>query len=390
MRKTEKKRFINALVFAAAVIIIYGVITNLRFVGSMATKAVAIFAPLFIGIFFALILYKPMTAIYKLFLKLKAKSKAKRKLSDTALRNISLTITLVLALVIIYFVGNSVVPQIVLSFKSIFESMDTYYPKALEYIRNLGFDTTEIENLIAEIDFASIWKQIWKTVTDNANEILDTAVGAISGIAMVITSLVSATIFSIYLLANSENLKRQIGKVLDAYLKPELAARIKRIGMLIIRTFLNFFSGQCLEAVILGTLFFIAMNIFGFPYATVVSVITGFTAMIPYVGAFIGCAVGAVLIFMQSPMRALLFIVMFLIIQQLENNLIYPRVVGTAVNLPAMWTFTAIIIGGSVGGVVGMIIFIPITSVLYTLLKNDVNYRLEKKKQEEEEQHPPV
>lgn len=167
--------------------------------------------------------------------------------------------------------------------------------------------------------------------------------------------------------------------MLLAYFKPKTAEKIKSVGMLTVTTFLNFFSGQCLEAVILGIIFFIAMSIFGFPFATVISVIIALTAIIPYVGAFLGCAVGVILIFMQDPMKALLFIVMFLVIQQLENNLIYPRVVGTSVNLPAIWTFTALIVGGALFGVVGMLFFIPLTSVLYTLLKNDVNYRIKKK-----------
>jgi predicted PurR-regulated permease PerM len=122
------------------------------------------------------------------------------------------------------------------------------------------------------------------------------------------------------------------------------------------------------------------MTVFGFPYAPVISVVIGVTAFIPYVGAFIGCIVGVLLIMMVSPMRALIFVVMFLIIQQLENNLIYPRVVGGSIGLPAMWTFAALIIGGAVYGVVGMLVFIPLASIIYTLVKNDVSARLKAKK----------
>ncbi len=379
MKTNSNKRFFKALLFAACVIIIYGVITNISSFGDVLMKFVALFSPLLIGILFSLILYKPMMAIYRLFSKLNDKSKAKRKPSQKLIKSISLALTVILALLVLYFVGNSVIPQIINSFKSIFVSVEIYYPQALEYLADLGFDTAEIEKFVNELNFEQIIKTVWKTLTDNANTILNTAVGAISGIAMVVTTFVSALILSIYILSNCDTLKRQAGKLVKAYFKPKTAEKISSIGTLTVKTFLNFFSGQCLEAVILGTIFFIAMSIFGFPYEVVTSVIIAFTAMIPYVGAFIGCGVGALLIFMQSPLKALFFIIMFLVIQQLENNLIYPRVVGTAVNLPAMWTFVAILVGGAVFGVVGMIVFIPLTSILYTLLKNDVNARIKKK-----------
>ncbi len=381
MKNNSTKRFLRALLFAACVIIIYGLITNIESLTGILMKMFTLFSPVFIGILFALILYKPMMAFDRVFSKLNSKSKAKRKPSPAFIRTVSLTLTIILALLVLYFVGNSVIPEIITSFKNIFDSVDIYYPQALKYLSDLGFDTAEIEKFVNELNFEQILKTVWKTFTDNANTIINTAAGAISGIAMVVTTFVSALILSIYLLANCDTLKRQSGKLIRAYFKPNTARHIGNVGMLTLKTFLNFFSGQCLEAIILGTIFFIAMTVFGFPYAIVTSVIIAFTAMIPYVGAFIGCAVGALLIFMQNPIRALLFIIMFLIIQQLENNLIYPRVVGTAVNLPAMWTFIAILVGGATFGVVGMIVFIPITSVIYALLKNDVNARLKRKEE---------
>lgn len=375
MTNNEKKRFLRGLLFAAAVIFIYVLITNLHSLGVRIIAFFNLFSPLIIGVLFALILYKPMKGINGFFMMLKRKSKLKYHLPDRAIKMISLVLTFVFALLLLYFIANSVVPQIVVSFKSIFDSIDFYYPAALEYLENLGFDTSEIETLIEKINLQSIWQAL----TANADKIFDTAFGAVNGIATLVTTVFTASIFSVYVLSNYENLKRQTGKMLLAYFKPKTAEKIKSVGMLTVTTFLNFFSGQCLEAVILGIIFFIAMSIFGFPFATVISVIIALTAIIPYVGAFLGCAVGVILIFMQDPMKALLFIVMFLVIQQLENNLIYPRVVGTSVNLPAIWTFTALIVGGALFGVVGMLFFIPLTSVLYTLLKNDVNYRIKKK-----------
>ncbi len=375
MNRDEKKKFLRHLLFAAAVILIYVLITNLHSLGVRIMGFFKLFSPLIIGVLFALILYKPMKGINGFFLFLKRKSRFKRHLPDRAIQTISLTLTFLLALLVLYFIANSVVPQIVLSFKSIFSSIENYYPAALAYLESLGLDTTEIELLIEKINLESIWNAL----TANADKIFNTAFGAVNGIATVLTTGVTAVIFSVYVLSNRETLKRQTGKVLLAYFKPKTAKKIRDIGMLVVTTFLNFISGQCLEAVILGCIFFFFMSIFGFPFATVISVIIALTAIIPYVGAFLGCAVGVVLIFMQDPMKALLFIGMFLVLQQLENNLIYPRVVGTSVNLPAIWTFTALIVGGALFGVVGMLFFIPLTSVFYTLLKNDVNHRIRKK-----------
>ena len=277
-----------------------------------------------------------------------------------------------LAALLLYFLGYSVVPQIGASFKSIAESFTTYYPKALAYLEGWGFDTAELNRLLSQIDL----NEVWKALTENAGTILDTAMSTVSGVFSALTTIVTAIIFAVYILANRRNLRRQGNKLLSAYCKPKTGEKIKYVGKLILQTFSNFFSGQCLEAVILGIIFFVAMSIGRFPYAVVISVIIAVTALVPYVGAFIGCAIGALFIFMHSPIRALAFVIMFLVIQQLENHLIYPRVVGTSVGLPAIWTFAALIAGGAIYGVVGMILFIPAASVIYSLLKSDVNARI--------------
>lgn len=375
MKNDRKRRFRDGLLFAAAVILIYVLITNFRSLGSGIMRAFWLFSPLIIGVFFTLILYKPMMTINGFFLFIKRKSKLKRHLPDKVIKTVSITLTVIFALLVLFFVGNSVIPQIIVSFRSIFTSLDTYYPQVIAYLEKLGFDGEEVGEFISQIDLS----QLWKTLTENANRIWETAIGAVNGIANTLTTFTSALIFSIYLLSNLETLKRQTKKLLSAYFKPGTARKILDVGKLTVITFLNFFSGQCLEAVILGTIFFIVLSIFGFPYATVISVIIGFTAIIPYVGSFIGGAVGVLLILMRDPMQAVFYLIVYLTVQQIENNFIYPKVVGTAVNLPAIWAFVAIVIGGVLFGVIGMLFFIPMASVLYTLLKNDVNARLKKK-----------
>ena len=164
-----------------------------------------------------------------------------------------------------------------------------------------------------------------------------------------------------------------------AYMKEDLVKKVLDVCSLSYRTFSNFLPGQCLEAVILGTMFVICMGILQMPYAMLIGVLIAFTALIPIFGAFIGCVVGAFLILTVAPMKALVFVIMFLILQQIEGNLIYPRVVGSSVGLPSIWVLAAVSIGASLMGIVGMLVFIPIVSVLYALLRGDVYEHLEKK-----------
>ena len=202
---------------------------------------------------------------------------------------------------------------------------------------------------------------------------------AASSIVSGIVDFFIGFIFAIYVLAQREKLSRQVKMILYAALPEAAADYLCRVGALACRVFSNFFSGQCLEACILGFLFVIAMTIFRMPYAVLVGVLVAFTALIPMFGAFIGCALGAFLILMQNPIQALWFIVMFIVIQQLEGNLIYPKVVGNSVGLPSIWVLAAVTLGGSTMGVLGMLIMIPLCSVAYSLLRESVYGRLKKR-----------
>lgn len=201
---------------------------------------------------------------------------------------------------------------------------------------------------------------------------ISVATGIVSGVGTFFIGLV----FACYILLQQEFLKRQMKKLIFAYLKEKHANRFLQICALTYRTFSNFLTGQCLEAVILGMMFFVSMTILRFPFAVLVGVLIAFTALIPIFGAFIGCVVGAFLILTISPSQAAAFIVLFIVLQQIEGNLIYPKVVGGSIGLPAIWVLVAVTLGGSLFGIVGMLVFIPIVSVVYTLLKEDVNKRL--------------
>jgi len=185
--------------------------------------------------------------------------------------------------------------------------------------------------------------------------------------------------FVIYFLLGKERLAAQFKRLMRAYMKPKRVNRILHVASLAQRTFSSFITGQCLEAVILGVMFFIAMSIFRMPYVLLISVLIAVTALIPVVGAWIGCIVGAFLILVSSPMQALGFVGMFLLLQQLEGNLIYPRVMGNAIGLPGIWVLLAVVLGEGLMGVVGMLLFIPLTSVCYQLLGDAVEEKIREK-----------
>ena len=194
-----------------------------------------------------------------------------------------------------------------------------------------------------------------------------------------VTTFVIAFVFACYILLQKEKLRVQVRKVMYAFLSEKRVEWCLEVSSLTARSFSNFLTGQCVEAMILGMMFFIAMTIFNMPYAMLVGVLIAFTALIPIFGAFIGCVIGAFLILMVDPLQALGFVIMFLVLQQIEGNLIYPKVVGSSVGLPSIWVLAAVTVGGSLMGVVGMLIFIPIVSVVYNLFRASVYKRLRKK-----------
>lgn len=194
------------------------------------------------------------------------------------------------------------------------------------------------------------------------------------------TTFFIAFVFSCYVLLQKEKLNVQVRKLMTAFMPEDWKNICLAFASVTYKTFSNFLAGQCLEAVILGGMFFIVMTFMNMPYVLLISVLIAFTALIPMFGAFIGCGVGAFLIFMVNPTKALIFIIVFLVLQQIEGNFVYPHVVGNSVGLPSIWVLVAVSVGGSLMGLVGMLIFIPLMSVVYTILRGIVNRRLGLKK----------
>ena len=335
--------------------------------------------PFLLGGAIAFVLSVPMNRIdQRLFGKAKEGSKL-----DKASAPLSLVITLVLVLAVLSLVVIVVLPELGSTIAMLGKTLPEKVPALLKKIEALFANNPNLILYIEELESSLNWDEILNQMVTffriGANTMLDSTISVAAGIVSGVGTFFIAFVFACYILLQQTFLRRQMTKLFFAYLKEKHAQEVLRICSLTYRTFSNFLTGQCMEAVILGLMFFIAMTIFRFPFAVLVGVLIAFTALIPIFGAFIGCFVGAFLILTVDPKQALFFVIMFLILQQIEGNLIYPKVVGGSIGLPAIWVLAAVSLGGSLFGVVGMLVFIPIVSVLYTLLKENVNKRLDEK-----------
>lgn len=335
--------------------------------------------PFLLGGAIAFVLSVPMNRIdQRLFGKAKEGSKL-----DKASAPLSLVITLVLVLAVLSLVVIVVLPELGSTIAMLGKTLPEKVPALLKKIEALFANNPNLILYIEELESSLNWDEILNQMVTffriGANTMLDSTISVATGIVSGVGTFFIAFVFACYILLQQTFLRRQMTKLFFAYLKEKHAQEVLRICSLTYRTFSNFLTGQCMEAVILGLMFFIAMTIFRFPFAVLVGVLIAFTALIPIFGAFIGCFVGAFLILTVDPKQALFFVIMFLVLQQIEGNLIYPKVVGGSIGLPAIWVLAAVSLGGSLFGVVGMLVFIPIVSVLYTLLKENVNKRLDEK-----------
>ena len=312
-------------------------------------------------------------------------------------RGLAILLTIASLVLVIMFVVELLVPQIRLTAASLSERIPAFIEKTAAQLMVLMEEYPSAKEWIQDfLDLESLdWNQILKNVLaflgDKASTMMGGAVNVIGSVTNGIVNTVIGIAFAMYCLARKEILARQGRRLMYSLIPEKAADEIVRILRLTNATFSNFISGQCLEACILGCLFAVAMAVFGMPYIPLVSVIIAVTALIPVVGAFVGCIVGAFFILVDSPLQAVTFVVMFLVLQQLENNLIYPRVVGTSIGLPGMWVLVAVSVGGELMGVGGMLIMIPLTSVLYTLAREFTDKRLAQRNipAEKVQDHPP-
>ena len=296
-------------------------------------------------------------------------------------RPMSLVIILVLLFGIIFAVLFLLLPQLCETVANLGDSAQEFLPKVESWAEDVFRNNEEITELIGRVEFD------WDKITDMGIRFLrNGASNMVGSTIIVVREIVSgmatffiAFAFACYVLLQKERLKTQGKKILYAMISKGKAEAVLEVLSLTYYTFSGFLTGQCLEAIILGGMFVLVMTVFRFPYALLVGIIIAFTALVPVFGAFVGCAVGVFLIFIVNPTKAILFIVLFLALQQIEGNFIYPHVVGNSVGLPSIWVLAAVSVGGTLMGVVGMLIFIPVASVTYALFR-EIIYLLLKKR----------
>ena len=369
------KKTIRRIFFAVAgCIVLYWLLHETERVKAFFGTIFGVATPFVFGGVLAFILNVPMRAIENGLLKKLTKPNLKRV--------IAVILTFIALLLVVALVFWLLIPQIVETVNSLIPSLYDFFMDTQKFAMDFLNENPELlEWLQKNTDFENIK---WDTVVRDALSVFGNSVstvvsGAISAIGSIFSGVFNALIaivFSVYCLFQKETLARQGRKLLYAFAPEKTADRIVRILRLANSTFSNFLSGQCVEVCILGALFAVCMAIFRMPYIPLISVVIAVTAFIPIVGAWTGCILGGFLILVVDPMLAVWFVIMFLIIQQIENNMIYPRVVGTSVGLSGMWVLVAVAIGGELMGVVGMFLMIPVISVLYTLIKELANKRL--------------
>ena len=334
--------------------------------------------PFILGGAIVFVINVPMSFLEKkIFENVKKENKTARKLA----RPVSLLLTIVLVVGVIALVMIGVIPQLTKTMGSLMINITDFIPQIKIWIRDFFHDNREIMNLVDQVQFNPDQAIRWgiSLLGNGAGNMMNTTVSAVGSVVSGLATFFIAFSFACYVLFQKEKLHVQIRKVLFAFLPKQKADAFLKVCSLTYRTFANFLTGQCLEAVILGCMFVVTLSILRMPYALLIGVLIAFTALIPIFGAFIGCAVGSFLIFMVSPKQAIIFIIVFLVLQQIEGNLIYPHVVGESVGLSSIWVLAAVTIGGNLMGIVGMLVFIPLLSVVYTIFRKVVYQRLKKR-----------
>lgn len=371
--KIDKSVLKKLFVLAAGCILFAWLVLDTARATAMFTAIWNLISPFVVGAGIAFVFNVPMRAI-------------ERQLADIRKaglrRGISILLTILCLVLIIMFVFELLIPQIQLTVDSLSQTIPVFVEGLAAKLMVMMKDHPEMSAWIQDalklesLDWNSVLKETLGFLSNQMSTVMGGAVTVIGSVTKAIINTVVSIAFAIYCLARKEILARQGRRLLYSFISENHADQVIRVLRLTNTTFSNFISGQCLEACILGCLFAVAMAIFKMPYISLVSVVIGVTALIPVVGAFVGCILGAFFILVNNPIQALTFVIMFLVIQQLENNLIYPRVVGTSIGLPGMWVLVAVTVGGDLMGVGGMLLMIPVTSVIYALLREFTDKRL--------------
>ena len=378
MFELNKKNIRNVFLLVAGAIFLYWILNRGDQVEGILDTILGIVSPFITGAAIAFVLNVPMRGFERLY----------RGIPNPTIRRLLAVISSIIC-VLLVFAGVIwlLVPQLIETIQTLIPRLTTFLSDAEKWIQqfleenphlmewvNENFD---LAGFLENFDLAGLVQKALDVLGSSLTTIISSAFTAIGSVASALMSLVISLVFALYCLFQKETLARQSRKLAYAFLREKTADYIVRVLRLTNSTFSNFLSGQCIEVCILGGMFAICMAIFQMPYIPLISVLIAVTAFIPVVGAFIGCCVGAFLIMVHDPALAVGFVIMFLCLQQLENNVIYPRVVGTSIGISGMWVLVAVSVGGELFGVAGMFLMIPMSSVIYALLREHTANRLQ-------------
>ncbi len=360
---SQSKRTFAYIAFGVA---LFAALMNLGALWDGVRGVVAFFMPVIAGLAAAFILSVPMKGFERLICR--AFRRCKRRPEGRPLHAAALLLTFASFAVVVYLVFTLTLPQLRASVMSIAEVVQERWPEWMAWLDANGFGTEALTELASSIDLEGLIEKLSGSAGAVIGSVVDVSMSIASGAATAGIALIIA----IYVLLDRQNLARQAKRVLYTYVPEKYAGGVCRVAALAHSTYTRFLSGQCVEAVILALLMTLTFTLAGLPYAGLVGVLAGFFAFVPYVGAVAACVIGVLLIAIADPSKAILAAVVYAATQFVENQFIYPNVVGTSVGLPPLWTFIAVLIGGKLLGLAGMLFFIPLTAVAYTLLREDV------------------
>ena len=346
----------------------YWALNKFQIILDIFNSILAVIMPFLLGIMIAFILNVLMIRIEKILSRFILDKKY-----TSFKRVISIIVSLLIVIGVIGIIITLIIPELTNAIKVIVKSFPETFEQLQVWINQNGNSFPQLETWINSVDLNSIASELSGLFKIGLTGMLGSTVDVISMFFTSILNLVVGIVFALYILMSKETLKRQSHKLIDAYIPKRISVKLLEVGTLARTTFSNFVIGQTVEAFILGTLCAVGMAVLNLPYAPMVGSLVGITAFVPIVGAFIGGGIGAFMILTVDPMQALIFIIFLVVLQQLEGDLIYPRVVGSSVGLPSIWVLFAVTVGGGLWGITGMLFSVPVLSVVYALIKGHVN-----------------
>ncbi len=370
MNLKETKKGIFYITYA---LIVFFLLYNFRIFIGAGKSLLSMLFPFILGAGIAFILSLPMG-----FFERKMTFLNKKQSYSKWKRPLSLIVTLVVFVAVLSIVILLIIPALEDTARKIMDTVPAFLMLVVDKLKEFNIPADELEQWLNDtaINWSVVGEKALAFIQTWSKGIFASTYGVVSSVIGVVADVVIAVIFAIYILFSKEKLYQQFKMLVYAFVPEKFADRLFYIGKLTHKTFASFFAGQCVEACILGSMFVISMTILRLPYAVLIGVLIGVLSLIPIFGAFVGCVVGVLLILMVKPMQAVIFLILFLVIQQIEGNLIYPKVVGGSVGLPGIWVLVAVSVGGSMAGVLGMILFIPLFSVGYSLLRDKTRDKL--------------